>query len=215
MMFEHDRAGEPSLAEMTEAAIRALSADRDGFFLMVEAGRVDHASHAGNAHRMVTDGVAFAEAVARAAEMTDPAETLVVVTADHEHSIGLHGYCGRGTPITGLCYGVDGEGVRHSDEPELGSDDKPYTAIGYLNGPGSVLTRQADGTYFGTRPSTTQERATDPEYLQQALVPKSSESHSGEDVAIYARGPFAHLFDGTVEQNYVFHVMLHAATAGE
>ena len=58
-----------------------------------------------------------------------------------------------------------------------------------------------------------QEEALDPDYIQQALIPMSSETHSAVDVAIYARGPWAHLIDGTVEQNYIFHVMMHAATA--
>ena len=46
-------------------------------------------------------------------------------------------------------------------------------------------------------------------------MPLASETHSGTDVALYAKGPWAHLFDGTIEQNVIFHVMLHAATAGQ
>jgi alkaline phosphatase len=69
-----------------------------------------------------------------------------------------------------------------------------------------------NAVWIGSRPVLTQEEATDPDYLQQALIPRSSETHSGEDVAIYASGPWAHLFDGTVEQNYIFHVMQHAAS---
>ena len=47
--------------------------------------------------------------------------------------------------------------------------------------------------------------------MQQAAVPLDSETHGGEDVAIYARGPMAHLFHGVKEQNYVAHVMAYAA----
>ena len=214
MKYEYDRTGEPSLAEMTAAAITALSSNEEGFFLQIESGRVDHANHAGNLHRVVSDGVAFAEAVAMADEMTDDADTLIIVTADHEHAIAFNGYCGRGSPITGICYSVDPNGTKHLDEPQLADDEKPYTVVGYLNGPGSVLVQgEGSGEYAGTRPELTQDGATDPEYLQQALIPKSSETHSGEDVAIYAKGPFAHLIDGTVEQNYIFHVMQYAATA--
>ena len=211
MMYEHDRANEPSLAEMTAAAITALQGNEEGFFLSVESGRVDHANHAGNLHRVVTDGAAFAEAVRVADEMTDDGETLIVVTADHEHAIAFNGYCGRGSPITGLCYEIDEAGTMHADTLNMADDDKPYTVVGYLNGPGSVLL--SDQGYSGERPSIEQDQATDPEYLQQSLIPKSSETHSGEDVAIYAKGPFAHLMEGTVEQNFIFHVMHHAATA--
>jgi alkaline phosphatase len=281
MQYEADRDREPSLAEMTAAAIAALEArgGENGFFLQVEAGRVDHANHAGNLARVVRDQQAFAEAVAMADEMTDDADTLIVVTADHEHAITFNGYCGRGSDILGLCMAVDEAGVGHSDEANTASDGLPYTVAGFLNGPGSILvesrpedarnsafvenlelgaalntfedagaetdpmavaTRRlaaastalamaasdlaaASGPqeameesapiFSGTRPMVTQEEATDLDYLQQALIPMSSETHTGEDVAVYAKGPFAHLLDGTIEQNVIFHVMHHAATA--
>ncbi len=41
-----------------------------------------------------------------------------------------------------------------------------------------------------------------------------SETHGGEDVAIYARGPMGHLFEGTVEQSYIPHAMAYAACIG-
>lgn len=210
MKYEEDRTGEPTLAEMTEAAIDFLANNSTGYYLEIEGGRIDHANHDGNGHRTLTDGAAFAKAVAKAMEMTDSEDTLIIVTADHGHSIAMNGYCGRGSNILGLCYEIDNQGTNHLDKPNLADDGKPYTVIGYLNGPGAVLKKQDDGTYSGVRPAVTNEEAMDPDYLQQALIPKSSESHSGVDVAIYARGPWAHLFNGTVEQNYIFHVMNYA-----
>ena len=47
------------------------------------------------------------------------------------------------------------------------------------------------------------EEATSPDFKQQALVPLPSETHGGEDLGIYAIGPWSHLFQGTVEENYV------------
>lgn len=215
MMYEADRTDEPSLAEMTSAAITALQAKGgdNGFFLQVEAGRVDHANHGGNLARVVRDQQAFAEAVAMADEMTDDADTLIIVTADHEHAIAFNGYCGRGSDILGLCMEINPASPEHTGEPLLASDGKPYTVAGYLNGAGSVLIEQSDGSYFGTRPVVEEESANDIDYLQQAFIPMSSETHSGEDVAVYGKGPFAHLFDGTIEQNVVFHVMHHAMNA--
>lgn len=239
MQYEADRDGEPSLAEMTAAAIEALQAagGENGFFLQVEAGRVDHANHAGNLARVVRDQKAFADAVAMADEMTEDADTLLIVTADHEHAIAFNGYCGRGSDILGLCMGIDGEGVEHTGEPNTASDDLPYTVATYTNGPGSVLVEQmpeeAENSnvveaqvaetgeaspepesplYAGDRRNIEGADVTDVDYLQQALIPMSSETHSGEDVAVYAKGPFAHLLDGTIEQNVIFHVMHHAAT---
>jgi alkaline phosphatase len=220
MKYEEDRTDEdePSLAEMTRMAIEFLSKNENGYYLEIEAGRVDHANHAGNAHRALTDGVAFAEAVALADELTNDEDTLIIVTADHEHAIAFNGYCGRGTPIEGLCMGIAKGAVAHTGVPEVASDGKPYSVIGYLNGAGAVLIKDGDGDnapYVAAegRAAVTQEEAIDPDYLQQALLPMGSETHSGEDVAVYAKGPWAHLFTGTVEQNYIFHVMNHAVNA--
>ncbi|MHC9234602.1 alkaline phosphatase [Pseudooceanicola sp. 502str34] len=210
--YEADRPeSEPSLTDMTRTAIEFLSQNEDGFYLEIEAGRVDHANHAGNFARTAADGMIWAEAVALADEMTNDEDTLIVVTADHEHAIAFNGYCGRGTPIQGLCYGIAKTGELHSDELNLADDGQPYSVISYANGSGSIL--REDMNYAGVRPAVTQEEAMDLDYLQQALVPMSSETHSGEDVAVYAKGPWAHLFDGTIEQNVIFHVMNHAVNA--
>ena len=237
MQYEADRSGEPSLAEMTRAAIEKLSANEDGYFLEVEAGRVDHANHAGNLARVVRDGVAFADAIAAAEEMVDVEDTLIIVTADHEHAIAFNGYCGRGSDILGLCMEVNEAGTEALDQPNLAADGLPYTVAGYLNGAGSVLVEQmpegeeasaptetdageaapeaGSPIYSGDRSAIADADVTDLDYLQQALVPMSSETHAGVDVAVYAKGPWAHLFAGTIEQNMIFHVMHHAATAGE
>ncbi|MFV0475598.1 MAG: alkaline phosphatase [Pikeienuella sp.] len=216
MRYENDRNEEPSLAEMTEMAIGNLSRNQEGFYLEVEAGRVDHATHERNLHRAGTDGAAFAEAIEKAVAMVDMRETLIIVTADHEHAIAFNGYCGRGTPITGLCYEIDENGAAHNGVPAQGLDGKPYTAAGYLNGAGSIL-HQEEGAndYAGTRAADlTQEEATGADYMQQALIPMKSETHSGEDVAVMADGPWAHLFRGVIEQNVIFHVMLKAVNGG-
>ena len=60
--------------------------------------------------------------------------------------------------------GIDGAGVGHTGEAEMASDGKPFTVAGYLNGAGSVLIEQPDGSYFATRPNVTEEEATDIDY---------------------------------------------------
>ena len=52
-------------------------------------------------------------------------------------------------------------------------------------------------------------------FQQQSIVPLSSETHGGEDVVIFARGPMAHLFHGVHEQNYIAHVMGYASCVGD
>lgn len=213
MAYEADRGNDqPSLAEMSEAAIKYLSKNKKGYYLEIEAGRVDHANHAGNAYRAVTDGEAFAEAVKKVIKMTGD-DTLVIVTADHAHAVALNGYAGRGSDVLGLAYKINKNGTKHLDELELADDGKPYGIITYANGSGSILKKSVN--YMGTRGMLTQKQVTDKDYVQEALIPRSSESHSGTDVAIYAKGPWAHLFDGTVEQNYIFHVMNYAVNNGK
>jgi alkaline phosphatase len=252
MEYEHDRptdtAGEPSLAEMTEKAIDILSQNPEGFLLLIEGGRIDHGSHDGNAFRTLTDGVAMNEAVKAALRKVDLDETLIVVTGDHSHTLTIAGYAKRGNPILGISIGVD-------DEPILADDGKPYTTIGFANGPGGMKAPEAaaepvladdpsatsaaagdaggmQAAEAGGEPSTTgaagdavrapegraaltMEEATAPDFIQQALVPLPSETHGGEDLGIYAIGPWSHLFQGTVEENYTFHVMDFAAGISE
>jgi len=55
----------------------------------------------------------------------------------------------------------------------------------------------------------------DKDFVNDAAVPRKYESHGGEDVAIYARGPMSHLFHGVHEQNYIAHVMRYASCVGD
>ncbi|MFQ5859332.1 MAG: alkaline phosphatase [Anaerolineae bacterium] len=76
---------QPSLADMTGKAIDIVSQDPDGFFLMVEGGQIDWASHANDADNALGDTIGFDEAVAVARQFAaQHPETLVIVTADHE-----------------------------------------------------------------------------------------------------------------------------------
>lgn len=203
MAFEADRddAAEPSLAEMTRFAIDRLSQDTDGYFLLVEAGRVDHAHHGTNAYRALTDMQAFDAAIAAALDRVDLDDTLVVVTADHGHVFSLAGYPARGNPILGLVRRADP--MHPGSEPGLSfaADGKPYTTLGYQNGPNP---RTPDSE------ALTQAQVLDPDFRQQSAVPFPNESHSGADVALYANGARSHYFGGSLEQNTVFHLILAA-----
>lgn len=204
MRYELDRAkdpaGEPSIAEMTKAAITRLSRNPDGYVLMVEGGRIDHAHHAGNAARALGDTVALDEAVAAALAMTDPKDTLIIVTADHSHVFTIQGYPMRNNPILGLVR------ERVEGDPVKAGDGKPYTTLAYANGPGSICKR--DGTC--ERADLTSVDTTGLDFMQQSTVPMGSETHGGEDVALFASGPGSNLFDGSIEQNEIFHVMARA-----
>jgi alkaline phosphatase len=75
----------PSLSNMTEVAIDILSRGTNGFFLMVEGGRIDHASHANDIANCVGETIAFDAAISAAlAWVSNRTDTLLIVTADHE-----------------------------------------------------------------------------------------------------------------------------------
>lgn len=212
MQYETDRgndiAGEPSIAEMTRTAIKVLDNNQEGFFLMVESGRIDHAHHAGNAYGALHDTIAFAEAVAAADELTNDEDTLIIVTADHGHVFTIAGYPKRGNPILGKVVNVG------SEEAATAADGTPYTTLGYTNGLGYRNlgdVTDSDASYLAApdpgRKDITDIDTTTAGYHQEALVPLGSETHSGEDVGIYAKGPGAFLVSGTNEQSMIFHVM--------
>jgi alkaline phosphatase len=218
-----DPAGEPSLAEMTAKALAILSRNPRGFVLMVEGGRIDHAHHQGNAYHALTDTIAFSDAVRTALEHSDSSETLVVVTADHGHVLSIGGYPQRGNPILGKVVEPDERG-EPSEELARDSLGLPYTTLGYQSGPGYTgasreqpegpkhLTRSVSGQQGirKGRPDLTHVDTEAPSYLQEATIPLRSESHSGEDVPVYAGGPGAHLFHGVQEQSYLYHAMVEA-----
>ncbi len=201
MQYEADRDNDPSLADLTRAAITRLSQHEEGYALLVEGGRIDHAHHAGQAGRALADTVAFDAAVEAALAMTSREDTLIIVTADHSHTLTIAGYPARNNPILGLAAGETGDAYR-------AGDGRPYTTLAYANGPGSVALGQ-DGVL--QRPDLSEVDVTDKDHRQQSLVPAPSETHAGEDVSIYAWGPHAHLIAGTVEQHYIYHVLVFAA----
>lgn len=216
MHYEADRgnddAGEPSLSEMTAKAIDILDNNENGFFLLVEGGRIDHAHHAGNAHNALTDTIEFARAVEIALEKINSEETLIIVTADHSHVFTMAGYPKRGNPILGKVVNI-GE-----QEPAVAEDGMPYTTLGYANGLGfRDLGDETDADVAYSQPANTGRHDlshVDTEakgYHQEALVPLGSETHGGEDVAIYAIGPGASAVSGVNEQNLIFHVMRRVA----
>lgn len=217
MHYEADRhndlAGEPSLSEMTSKAIDVLDNNDEGFFLTVESGRIDHGHHAGSAYSALTDTIEFSNAIEAAVKNTNPEETLIIVTADHSHVFTIAGYPKRGNPILGKVVSV-GE-----TEPALAKDNLPYTTLGYTNGRGFKNLGEetdADAGYahdiISARQDLTSIDTSSPGFHQEALVPKSSETHAGEDVGVYAVGPGSHLVAGTNEQSIIFHIMNRAAS---
>jgi len=208
MTFETDRdaAREPSLTEMTRFAVADLQAlgkarGNKGYYLMIEGGRIDHAHHATNPYRALTETQQFSRAVAAVLASVNLDDTLVLVTADHSHVMTIAGYPQRGNDILGyIKSAADGEGGGQTSKEGWALDDHgaPMTTIGYANGPfsGPGLSRLLPPT--------------DKNYLSDKLHGTDSETHGGEDVALFADGPRSDLVGGVIEQNVIFHIIAEA-----
>ncbi|KAJ3602525.1 hypothetical protein NHX12_030278 [Muraenolepis orangiensis] len=194
--LERDKETEPSFSEMVEVAIKILRKNPNGFYLLAEGGRIDHGHHEGKAKQALHEAVEMDRAIGRAGLMTSALDTMTVVTADHSHMFNFGGYTYRGNSIFGL-------------SPLMSDvDQKPFTGIAYGNGPGFKVVN-------GLRENVSTVNYEDNNYMAQAAVPLSAETHSGEDVAVFSKGPMAHLLHGVHEQNYIPHVMAYAACIGQ
>lgn len=216
-----DNEDQPSLTTMVEAALAILQQHKQ-FLLIVESGRIDHAHHAGNAYRALDETIEFDRAVQRASELVDKDKTLMIVTADHSHTLTLGGYPTRGNPILGFVKGNDKHG-NPKEDASLATDNKPYTTLSYANGlghyaedindfdphSGDPYSRMSSPPKSG-RHTTLKDNPESLHYHQESNTPLHSETHAGDDVAVYAQGPWAHLLIGVMEQNYIYHVMKHA-----
>ena len=192
-------ASQPSLAEMTVKAMDLLAQNTNGYFLMVEGGRIDHALHGTNAKRALTDTIAFDDAIKAAlakAKLTDPtlANTLIVVTADHDHTLAFNGYGKRGNPILDINRGY------RDGQPAKDADGKTYTTLVFGNGPNRANTR-ADLDSSAVLADN---------YLQETGVRLSSETHGGGDVKLFATGAGAKPFKGTLDNTKVFGLLKSA-----
>lgn len=107
-IYDHERVAKnvekyqdsPSLTDMTKKAIEMLAKNKDkGYFLMVEGGRIDQAHHHTLVNAALDETVAFDEAIEAAVKLTDHKDTLIIVTADHGHTMTISGYPARGTDV--------------------------------------------------------------------------------------------------------------------
>jgi alkaline phosphatase len=197
---------QPSLQQMTQVALQRLATNEEGYAMVIEAGRIDHGHHEGRAYKALTETQELHETVAWLLTQVNLEETLIVVTADHSHTLTLSGYSTRGNPILGKVVENDRFGYPKSSA-SLDDDWQTYTALSYRDGPGALyFLQQEDQAEKGHETKD----EFHPEYQQQALVPMDYETHGGEDVALYAVGPMALLFSGTLEQHWIFHALKYA-----
>jgi alkaline phosphatase len=209
MAYEIDRpSSQPSLAQMTDTAIDVLSDDEDGYFLMVEGSRIDHAGHGNDAAGHLHDILAFNDAVETALDAAQGSNTLVVIVSDHETG--------------GLTLGRnrDGEGIYQWHPDELADVKASTSAIAdsirairqsgadaatvkqRIEDTVARLTGVSDPTNERVRRLTNVKgpyavgEAVTPIVNHEALVGWTSHAHTAVDVGLYAYGPGANRFVG-------------------
>jgi len=217
MAYEIDRpTTQPSLATMTETAIDVLSKKEDGYFLMVEGSRIDHAGHGNDAAAHLHDILAFNDAVETALDAAhDNPNTLVVIVSDHETG--------------GLTLGRnrDGEGIYAWHPSELADVEASSAAIAdsiraiRSSGADTETVKQriedtiARLTGVDEVPAERVDRLTEvegpyavgnavsPIVNREALVGWTSHAHTAVDVGLYAYGPGANRFVGNHDNTTV------------
>ncbi|XP_034477173.1 membrane-bound alkaline phosphatase-like [Drosophila innubila] len=190
-----DPVQKPTLEEMTQKAIEMVASNDEGYFLFIEGGLVDYGNHF-NVPQMGLDEVhELDKAVQKALDMTNPDETLIVVTSDHAHPLSISGYPGRGTDILGLNqHDTDVNGIK-------------YATLNYAVGMQQYLDEN------GQRVDLT-EKIKDPAFQYPSYIKGALGVHSGDDVGVFATGPQSHLFSGMMQQSTIPHLMAYAACIG-
>lgn len=214
---------QPTLMDMTQKAITALSKNPNGFFLMVEGASIDKQLHAMDWQRATYDTIEMDKAIKVAKDFAKTnGDTLIVVVADHAHGASITGtyhekdgktgreavrtYADAGWP-TFVDNNKDGFpddpnpevtlAVQFANHPDYKEDYRfkaEPTSPAIMSGDKAIANPQTSGTlYEGNIP------ANDP-----------SEVHSADDILLNADGPGADYFNGVMDNTEVFFGIVRA-----
>ncbi|MEK4509450.1 alkaline phosphatase [Paenibacillus sp. FSL K6-2524] len=201
-----DRTAEtPSLAQMTSKALEILSADKNGFVMMIEGGRIDHAGHANDLPTMVQETLDFDAAFKTAIDFAKKqGNTSVIVTADHETG--------------GLSLSRDNiyemnidlwDKQKHSSEYLIGSlnDAKTLADVKKIvadnTGINDLSDEEAQLILDGDGSSYNREGGYNAVVSKRLLVGWSGHGHSAVDVGVWAYGPIADKVKGQIDNTQI------------
>ncbi|MEU6646863.1 alkaline phosphatase [Saccharomonospora sp. NPDC046836] len=216
---------QPTLPEMTEAALKVLEKHDNGFFLMVEGASIDKMEHPMDGPRVVYDTIEFDQAIGVAKKFAEKhGDTLVVVTADHGHSMSIVGTHDRrdaaGRPGNGV-YGdatyptyVDSNGDGFPDDP----DPDVQLFFGWSNHPDHTDDFQHNEVFAqpalldATGKAVANPNRDPGAELQTGNLPFDQTNcvHTVEDVSVFASGPGAQGFNGFLDNTEVFFGIVNA-----
>ncbi|GHU74880.1 alkaline phosphatase [Clostridia bacterium] len=217
---------QPALFDMTQTAIDALSKNENGFFLMVEGALIDKQEHAMDWERAVWDTIEFDKAVGVAKAFADQnGDTLVIVVADHSHSISVYGTLDNSKSGADKIQLYENAGYpTYTDSDGDGFPDEIITDVTLLIGWGNHPAYYEDFSYHATPsapavivdgvavPNAQGRIANKPILIPSNLTPdQSQEVHSADDVTLVAYGAGSDYFTSTITDNtQVFFAMINA-----
>ncbi|WP_439615191.1 alkaline phosphatase [Shinella sp.] len=225
---------QPGLVEMTKVALDKLSKNPEGFFLVVEAASVDKMSHPLDWDRALVETIEFDKAVGVAREFAaaNP-DTLIVVTGDHTHGVGIIGTVDDEKPGDEMRQKVgtyDEAGFpNYEDKNGDGYPDRIDVSrrlfLSANNGPDHYETfrPKLDGPFVPAVQNEAKEYVANEAYKDvpgavfvQGNIPKDGDTgvHAVDDIVLQAIGPGSEGFRGYMEQSDVYRVLVDAFALG-
>ncbi|MDR2789779.1 MAG: alkaline phosphatase [Campylobacteraceae bacterium] len=225
---------QPDLTEMTAAALEALSKDKDGFFLMVEAALIDKASHPLDWERAFYDTIMFDKAVALAKEFakTHP-DTLIIVTGDHTHGISIIGTVDdnkQGDMREKVGVYADAGFPNYQDKNNDGYPDTPNVskrlAVFFNNFPDyyETFSPKLDAQFVPAVQNEKGEYVANEAYknidgavFRAGNIPRNTDTgvHSVDDMIVQASGPGGEAIKGYMDNTELFKVIVNAMALGK
>ncbi|GMR48522.1 hypothetical protein PMAYCL1PPCAC_18717, partial [Pristionchus mayeri] len=178
---------QPRLVDMAVKTLEVLqkSSNDNGFYLMIEGGHIDLAEHENKMNLATEELAEFSHTIETIRGMVGD-DTLIVVTADHGHALTLPGYVHKQNSILAAEVETDG----------MDADGLPIPNILF-----------AAGTSKTDRATYTEHDRSDAHFQSPAAFPANWGAHGGEDLGIWAQGPYSWLFSGSMENTQMAYLI--------
>ena len=226
---------QPDVADMTRAAIRVLSRNPNGFFLMVEAGLIDKFNHPLDWERAAYDTIMLSNAVQVAKDFAGQRnDTLIIVVPDHTHGLAIVGTVDDAKPGAEMRDKVGSYAAAgYPNYPPPGPDGYPPSidvsrrlAVFYADFPDYYETYRPklDGPFEpAQRDNSTKQFVANGRYksesaqLRPGNLPRTADTgvHTADDAVLTAMGPGAEKFHGFMDNTEVFRVMADVLGLGQ
>lgn len=197
-----DRTAEtPSLADMTKKALESLNTNKNGFTVMIEGGRIDHAAHANDFGAMIQEVLDFDAAVKVALDFAKKdGNTSIVITADHEtgglslsrdniYELNVDAWDKQTISSEKLGALL----AKATTTAEIKSLVKQYTGFDDVTEEEAAYIMEGDGSSYK------QEGAFNAVMAKRYMVGWSGHGHSAVDVGVWAYGPIASYVKGEID----------------